>query len=98
MGNVLQVWISPAGKYGGHAILFMGLAQVDNSRRDFDYAVGGARDARCRAKESSGATWNGSDEYQVIGPGVVTRSNLAAASAGMCSVWQTWHAVSGPPW
>jgi hypothetical protein len=73
------------------------LAQMDNSRRDSDYAVGGAREARCRAKESSGATWSRSDEYRVIGPGVVTISKEAAASAGICSVWQTWQAVSGPP-
>lgn len=42
--------------------------------------------------------WRRGEEYQVIGPGVVTRFREAAASAGMCSVWQTWHAVSGPPW
>jgi hypothetical protein len=50
-----------------------------------DYAMGGARDALWRAKESSGAACRRIDECQVIGPVVVTRSKEAAASAGMCS-------------
>ena len=43
-----------------------------------------------------GATCGGSEENRAISSGAATRSRAAAASAGMCSVWQIWQAVSGP--
>src|SRR5712691_1414793 len=61
-----------------------------------DQAVGGARPARCREKESLGAACCGSEEYQVTIRGVLTRLNRAAASAGRCNAWQIWQAGSGP--
>src|SRR5437016_14486152 len=64
-------------------------------------AVGGARPARSREKELRGAACCGSEEYRVTIGGVLTRSSRAAASAGKCSAWQTWQALSGPwacPW
>ena len=63
--------------------------------RERDYALGGARPARCRENELLGAACCGNEEYQVIVWGVLTRSGRAAARAGMCSAWHMWHAVSG---
>lgn len=50
-----------------------------------NYAAGGAREARCRKKESLGAICCGRDEYQVTNSGALLRSSRAAARAGMCS-------------
>src|SRR5580704_6349252 len=61
-----------------------------------NYAEGGAREARCRENELLGAACCGSTEWREIGSGAATRSRAAAASAGMCSDWQMWQAVSGP--
>lgn len=52
------------------------------------YAVGGAREARCSAKESLGAVCCDSEEYQVTTTGALLRVSRAAASAGMWSIWQ----------
>ena len=68
----------------------------DSLAGDLNYAEGGARDARCRETELLGATCGGSEENRAISSGAATRSRPAAASAGMCSVWQIWQAVSGP--
>lgn len=59
-------------------------------------ARGGAREGRCSEKESFGATCRGIEASQTIGAGATENATLAVASAGMCSVWQTWHGVSGP--
>jgi hypothetical protein len=60
------------------------------------YARGGARDGRCSEKESFGATCSGIEASQTIGAGATENATLAVASAGICSVWQTWHGVAGP--
>src|SRR6266850_764038 len=91
-------WIETAWNCGGCATAWIGvIAQgLELSNWRLNYAEGGARPARCRANESLGAACSGSDEYQVTSSGVLTRSSGAAASVGMCSAWQTWHAGSGP--
>ena len=62
-----------------------------------DYAVGGARDARCSEKESSGEAFSGRTACQATCRASGIRSRGAAARAGMCNDWQTWQAVSDPP-
>ena len=62
-----------------------------------DYAVGGARDARCSEKESSGEAFSGRTACQATCRASGIKSRGAAANAGICSDWQTWQAVSGPP-
>ena len=62
-----------------------------------DYAEGGPRDARCSEKESSGEAFSGRTACQATCRASGIRSRGAAANAGMCSAWQMWQAVSGPP-
>jgi len=62
-----------------------------------NYADGGPREARCRAKESCGVALSGSAACRATSRASGMRSSGAAASAGMCSAWQMWQAVSGPP-
>jgi len=91
------VWIEAAWKNGGDAELQIAQrTELQFKLGVGNYAVGGARPARCSEKESLGAACLGSDEYLVKICGVLRRSSLAAASAGMCNAWQIWQAVSGP--
>ena len=58
--------------------------------------MGGAREARCSANESLGAVCCAAEVYQATMTGVSLSASRAASSAGMCSAWQRWQAVSGP--
>jgi hypothetical protein len=58
--------------------------------------MGGAREARCGEKGSLNTKCRGSEEYQATLSRTGLRFSRAAASAGMCSAWHTWQAVSGP--
>src|ERR1700682_4364368 len=73
----------------------MGLATVGRKLRNV-YAEGGAREARCTAKESSGEALAAGAAYLVTCCASANRARGAAAKAGTCSDWQTWQAVSGP--
>ncbi|HEY2545706.1 MAG TPA: hypothetical protein VGI46_06545, partial [Candidatus Acidoferrum sp.] len=64
--------------------------QKDSLAGDENYAVGGARPARCSENELLGAARRGSEEYLAICSGTATRSSAAGASTGACSDWQTW--------
>src|ERR1700676_1223534 len=63
---------------------------------DYNYAEGGAREARCREKELLGAPCWGGEEDRALSAEPGTKSSAAAASTGACSDWQMWQAFSGP--
>jgi len=57
---------------------------------ELEIALRGGRGApgAMQGKRIARAACSGSDEYQVTTSGVLTRSSGAAASVGICNVWQ----------
>jgi len=54
-----------------------------------NYALGGAREGRCREKESFGAEYCETDETRVSGASAIAKAMRVEADAGICSAWQT---------
>src|SRR3989442_8580376 len=61
------------------------------------YAEGGARPARRTETSSRAAVSMGRESYQPEIRGAEAIPLNAEVSAGACSDWQTWQALSGPP-
>src|SRR6266568_9039245 len=67
---------------GGCADLQIGPARgIHFELEGLSYAVGGAREARCREKESLGATYCRSEQYQARTTGAMLSISRVAASA-----------------
>jgi hypothetical protein len=81
---------------GGHRGPRKGFATMGRKFRN-RYAEGGAREARCVAKASSGETFSGRTACHATWRASWIRSRGADANVGTCTDWQTWQAVSGPP-
>src|SRR5258707_5081527 len=61
------------------------------------YAEGGARPARSTETSSRAAVTTGRESYQLEICGAEAIPLNTAVSAGACSDWQIWQALSGPP-
>ena len=82
----MQLWIRAAIKNGGDASLGNKLrADGHFSIEGRNYATGGAREGRCREKESLGAECCGTAEMRVSGASAIVKAMRAEASAGICS-------------
>src|SRR5882762_4735361 len=96
MGDVCG-WIKAAEWIAASLPRLTRRAEDHQLQGELCYAEGGARPARRSETSSSAAVTTGRESYQPEIRGAEAIPLNVAVSAGACSDWQIWQALSGPP-
>src|SRR5882762_4564363 len=96
MGDVCG-WIKAAEWIAASLPWLTRRAEDHQLQGELCYAEGGARPARRTETSSRAAVTTGRESYQPEIRGAEAIPLNATVSAGACSDWQIWQALSGPP-
>ena len=96
MGDVCG-WIKAAEWIAASLPRLTRRAEDHQLQGELCYAEGGARPARRTETSSRAAVTTGRESYQPEIRGAEAIPLNATVSAGACSDWQIWQALSGPP-